>query len=153
VGAAAFKITRFLFRHVCGNHTVWDSKDVQELRIVHTGANDRRFAWKLQAELRQYAAESQAGDVARIESAKRCVLGATKDEVLDVLFGKKVLPRKTLELAYGRAIEQEAVTRSGSPRTAWGFAQGITELSQDTAYADERVALDRAAGKVLSIAF
>ena len=153
VGAAAFKITRFLYRNVCGNHIVWDAKDVQELRIVHTGANDRRFGWKLQAELRQYAAESQAGDVARIESAKRCVLGATKDEVLDSLFGKKVLPRKTLDLAYDRAIEQEATTRSGSPHTAWGFAQGVTELSQETPYADERVSLDRAAGKVLSIAF
>ena len=39
------------------------------------------------------------------------------------------------------------------PRTAWGMAQGATRLSQQEINADHRVALDRAAGKVLEVAF
>jgi hypothetical protein len=36
---------------------------------------------------------------------------------------------------------------------AWGFAQGITSLSQSEKHFDDRVALDRAAGRVLELAF
>ena len=52
---------------------------------------------------------------------------------------------------YELAIEHE--TTDGDPRTAWGMANGLTRLSQSLPYADERVALDRAAGKVLEMAF
>ena len=152
VGAAAFKITKFLYRHVCGNHIVWDAKDVQELRIVHRGRADQRFGHQLQVELRKYANESTEGDVQRIEAAKRFEIAATKDEVLDALFGKRIAPRKTLEAAYDKAVVEYDMYRV-SPRTAWGMAQGLTRLSQKTQYADERVDLDRAAGKVLSMAF
>lgn len=149
VGAAALKVTKFLYRHVCGNHIVWDVKDVSELKIVHRGRADRRYGYKLGAELRKYANESESGDRQRIESTKRLILGANKDEVLDRLFKANVLPRKTLDAAY----EQAVIHEQDSPRSAWGMAQGITRLSQDTTYADARVAMDRAAGKVLSMAF
>lgn len=153
VGAASLKVTRFLYRHVCGNHIVWDAKDVKELRIVHRGRNDHRFGFQMEAELRMYAEESASDDEARVKSAKRCSLGGNKDEVIDKLFGLRILPRKRLEQAYDYA-EREADQRLDvSPRSAWGFAQGITAMSQKEAYADARVELDRAAGKVLSIAF
>jgi hypothetical protein len=35
----------------------------------------------------------------------------------------------------------------------WGIAQGLTEYSQKAPYADARTKLDRAAGKVLEMAF
>jgi hypothetical protein len=40
-----------------------------------------------------------------------------------------------------------------SPRSVWGITQGITAMSQHSTFADRRVELDRAAGKILSIAF
>jgi hypothetical protein len=153
VGAASLKLTRFLYRHVCGNHIVWGAESVQEIKIVHRGRADERFAHQVAVELRRYANESASEDEARIASAKRCVLASTKDELLDRLFGRKILPRKKLEAAYESAEVEAAEHAAGSPRTAWGFANGITRLSQATAFADERNRLDRAAGKVLEIAF
>lgn len=86
-------------------------------------------------------------------TAKRCLLGDTKEEVLDRLFGARVLPRKSLEAAYDYAIEEADTHSAGSPKTAWGFAQGLTRLSQDSPFADKRAEIDRAAGKVLEMAF
>jgi hypothetical protein len=153
VGASALKVTKFLYRHVCGNHIVWDAKDVEELRIVHRGRNDHRYGWKLRAELRQYANESAADDQARVTSAKGFILGNNKEEVIDRLFGMKLLPKRTLETAYDHACQEADIRTTVSPRSVWGMVQGITHMSQATTYADERVSLDRAAGKILSIAF
>ena len=153
VGASALKVTKFLYRHCCGNHIVWDAKNVQELRIVHRGRNDHRYGWKLRTELRQYANESAMDDQNRVTCAKGYILGATKDEVIEKLFGMKTLPRKTLDVAYDHACQEADIRTTVSPRSVWGMVQGITHMSQGTTYADERTALDRAAGKILSIAF
>lgn len=153
VGASALKVTKFLYRHVCGNHIVWDAKDVQELRIVHRGKNDHRYGYKLRYELRNYANESAANDQARVTSAQGFMLGTTKDEVIDKLFGMKTLPRKTLETAYHHACQEADIRTTVSPRSVWGIVQGITHMSQSTSYTDDRVSLDRAAGKILSVAF
>ena len=153
VGAASFAITRFLYRHVCGNHIVWGAQQVSELRIKHIGeADDRAFA-QIHTELVKYANDSASEDEARILRTANFILGATKDEVLDRLFSVKSLglSRTKIGEAYDTVVECEPETVN--PRSAWGIAQGLTRLSQNTPFADERVALDRAAGKVLSIAF
>lgn len=56
-----------------------------------------------------------------------------------------------------RASEAYALTDRysdvhGNPRSAWGFSSGVTRLSQSIGYADDRMELDRAAGRVLSLA-
>jgi hypothetical protein len=151
VGAGAFKVTKFLYRHVCGNHIVWDAKDVSELRLIHTGNANQVYGGEFRAELTQYSEQGATADENRIKSAKECILGVTKDEVLDVLFGKRVLPLKKLEQAYEYA-ERDADQFRTNPRSAWGMAQGVTYLSQEARFADERNELDRAAGKVLLLA-
>jgi hypothetical protein len=154
VGAAAFKITKFLYKYVCGNHIVWDAKDVKEIRIVHRGRANTRFGSQMLAELRKYAQESVAGDEGRIEAARRFEVASSKEDVLDKLFGMKSLgiPRKTLDAAYEHVV-QNPTRYNASPRSAYGMANGLTAISQETNFADDRTSLDRAAGKLLSMAF
>jgi hypothetical protein len=153
VGAAALKLTRFLYRSVCGNHIVWDAKDVEELRIVHRGNASSRYGYKLTAELRKYAFGNVSDDELRIVESKKIQIGQTKDEVLNTLFAKRLLPRKTLELAYDRAVDEADTYRDFSPRSVWGMVQGITAHSQTEQFAEKRVELDRAAGKLMSMSF
>jgi len=63
----------------------------------------------------------------------------------------KTLSLEQLKAAFDLAEFNYQV--EGDPFTAWGMAQGISRLSQSTPYMDERTQLDRAAGKVLRIAF
>lgn len=151
----ALKLTTFLYRHVCGNHIVWGASGVQELRIAHRGSADRRFQQELYASVRAYSESSAREEEERIASAKQFRLGAGKDEVLDALFTRLRgdLPRVLISGAYDRAVLAADRDDTLDPNTAWGFVQGATELSQQTPYADERDRIDRAAGKVLSLAF
>lgn len=155
VGDASLKLTRFLYRAVCGNHIVWGAEQVSEISIRHIGNAGDRFGREFVAELRKYSDSSTADDTQRISQAKSFKLGGTKEEILDSLFGMKRLglSRKALEASYTYAERENAENRTGDPHSAWGFAGGITRLAQESTYASERVKLDRAAGKVLEMAF
>lgn len=150
VGAAALKLTRFLYREMCGNHIIWGASQVLELSIRHVGdaeRNMRRWSW----ELRKYAESSASDEQAKIEAAQKTLIADTKEGVLDKLFGIRSLgiSRKTLEAGYAAVNTAE----DGDPRSVWGMVQGLTRHSQTIPYADKRNDLDRAAGKVLAINF
>ena len=155
VGDKSFGLMTFLYDAICGNHIVWGAKGVMELRIRHTKHAEGRAFQSLSMDLRRYSDSSASDMQAKIQAARKFEFGKTKEEavenLLTQLFKRKVgIPQKTLELAYDRA---EASPRYGAPTTAWGFANGLTELSQELTHTDARVNMDRAAGKVLEIAF
>jgi hypothetical protein len=152
VGAKTFGLMTFLYEYVCGNHRVWGASNVNELTIRHIGNADARAWENLAITLKQYADSSAKGDEQKVRAARKFRIGADKDEVLDAIFGLKTgVGRKTLLDAFDKAIEHEEWY--GDPRTAWGFAGGMTEIARDLPNADERLFLDRASTKVMEMAW
>ena len=150
VGGSILGMMKFLYREMCGNHIIWGASDVQEIRVKHVG--DARNKWSLyMAELKKYANESASEEEAKIKATKRMVLGKTKEEVLDFLFGKRALQTsyKTLEAGYKAVIEDQ----DGNPNTQWGIVQGLTRYSQTIPYADERTKVDKVAGRIMEAEF
>jgi hypothetical protein len=156
VGAASFGVMAFLFKGVCHNHIVWGAEGVFELRIRHIGDADERAFRQLQVELNKYA-DSSASDIeAKIEASRKVVLGATKEEVVNELFGIARQRRVPVTLKALDSAYDVAVARSedyGDPRTLWGMVNGLTEQSQELGFADKRVDADRAAGRLLEVCF
>lgn len=153
VGASSLRVTTFLYRLVCGNHIVWDTKDVREVAIRHVGAARSKAFGEFAVQLREYSNASVSDDEAKIAKAQNFTIAKTKDEVIDALFTMKNigLSRRLLIDAYDST--EELFEIDGDPRTAWGMAQGVTRLSQRSEFADERRNLDKAAGKIAQIAF
>lgn len=146
VGAGALILTDFLYRVMCGNHIIWGASDVVQKRVIHVGnARDRFSLWK--ADIERYLDESTSDIEAKIARAKSKLIAATKDEVLDALFGKRSigLSRKQLEAGYD-ATQPDV---DGDPRSPWGIAQGLTRFSQTQPFGDKRTDIDRAAGRLL----
>lgn len=146
VGGGSLKLTRFLYRELCGNHIIWGASEVIELKARHVGNVRDKFAlWSV--EVQKYLDESASEDEAKIARAKRVRIADTKEAVLDALFGKRSLDlsRKTLDAAYDAVVEEQ----DGDARSPWGFAQGLTRYSQLQPYADKRTEIDRAAGRLL----
>lgn len=149
VGASALKLTRFLGREICGNHIIWGASQVVDLRIRHVGIARSKWNGYVSA-VRKYAEESVSDIEAKIASSKVKLIAATKEEVLDALFGKRAahgLSKTTLEAGY-EAVRKD---QDGDPNTVWGFVQGLTRHSQTLGYADKRTEVDRAAGKILDL--
>jgi hypothetical protein len=145
VGDASFSVTTFLLRHVCGNHIVWGAKSVKALRLRHTGSIRNHY----EADLVKYLDSSASDEEARIETTKHFVIGRTKDEVLDKVFGARIASRKLLEASY-EAIQPDI---DGDPNTAWGLAQGVTRVSQQEGFADDRQTIDLVASRILDLPF
>jgi len=150
VGDASFRLTTFFYEYVCGNHRVWGAQGVTELRIPHKGsADDKAFAG-IALEVKKYAEASAIEDERKVTAMKTRILGASKDDVLDAVFNLGV-SRKTAQIAY--AIAEKSEDRYGNPNSVWGFTGGLTEVARDLPNADERVKLERQAGKIMEIAF
>lgn len=153
VGDCSWILTFFLFRQTCGNHIIHGGNLLREIRIRHVGTANDRAMRALRAELTDYANSGTGEEERHIIAAKELCLGANKEEVMDRLFGLKVSTRSILSDAWDRAIENDTVAEDGAPDTAWGYAQALTRYSQTIPYMDKRTDLDRAAGKVLALAY
>ena len=152
VGASSFEIVTFLYEYICGNHRVWGVTGVKELRLRHVGRNNEVAMQEWRVALREYSEASAAEDEAKITRAREMTLGATKDEVLDMVFGMKTgATRKQIERGFAKAVEHEEWY--GNPFSVWGLAGGITEVARDMANADDRYTLDNAGRKLMEIAF
>jgi hypothetical protein len=151
----SFKLTMFLYEWICGNHRVVGAKDITEISIPHRGgAAEQRALNAVSVELRRYANVAASEQEEKIQRARATILGATKDEILDAVFGLKIqgLTRDVIGKGYDVAVERE--DRYGNPNSAWALTGGITEHATTIPYADERNEIDRAAGKLLEkIAF
>lgn len=140
----------FSLGSICGNHIMWDAHHLAEIRVIHRGNADARYFREFTVSLKQYGEAPASIEEGRIRLAREKVLAATKEEALDILTGRKFLTRTDATAALEKAQTLEYV---GNPLSVWGVVSGITELSQTSAFAGRRVELDRAAGKVMEIAF
>jgi hypothetical protein len=131
---------------------VWGARNVSEFRVRHVGAAEDRAFGAIQADLLEYANESASEDEAIIRKARTTLLGKDKTEVIAEVF-RRLTGKLTQAQATAAFQVAEQNPRYGSPASVWGIVNGITELSQNTAYTDERVKLDRAAGKLMSLVF
>ena len=149
VGAGKLRMLRFLYRAMCGNHIIWGAEDVVELSAIHVGTSIHEKFDKWNIEIAKYLDESANVEEAKILHLQTHRIAATKDDLLDALFGKRSqrLTRKVLEAGYDANIPDV----DGDPLTPWGIVQGLTRYSQTTPYADDRMVIDTAAGKILDI--
>lgn len=156
VGDGSLVFDWFDLDNVCGNHIVWGASNRNRVSVRHVGSST------LERALARYEIEAkQFDDAAReheelIKKARKAVIAVTKEEVIDTV----VKYAKTRSLGLSRkVIEAAAETaenyqdRFGEPRTVWAISSGITQNSQESVYANERHALDIAAGKLLEMAF
>lgn len=151
VGAASLTITTFLYEGVCGNHIVWNVSNVREVRIRHVGTRARIAFSDAMNTLRRYIDSSSSEDEARIRSCKTHLIADTREAVIDTVFEKRIASRKDAAAAFELAEAFDTI--HGDPKSQWGFAAGMTRLSQMTGYADKREDLDRAAQKIIAAAF
>jgi len=148
VGDKKLGAISFLYNGMCGNHLIWGAREVFEVEARHVG-NVREALSLFSVRLREYARKSMGEDEAVIKKAAHKLIAATKEQVLDTLFGKRQLKlsRKVIEAGYAACIPEQ----DGEPNTVWGMVQGLTRHSQTYQNADTRTEIDRQAGKLMEM--
>ena len=142
VGSSTFGVGFFLFDYACSNRIVWGAEGYTEIRLRHTaGAPDR---WLEEAAPALLAYKESAASP--IETVLKAAQAAKVDNLADFLKNRRFAANMAgkvsdaFENAEGRTIE-----------SLWDVTTGLTEYAKTIPFQDERVALEREAGKILDL--
>jgi hypothetical protein len=142
VGAQSFGVALFLFDYVCCNRIVWGAQDIKEIRIRHTASAPDRWIEEVTPAIEAYAASSCVG----VEEAIKAAQAARIDKLDEFL-------RNRFSNAQASAIKAAHMADEQRPiETLWDASTAITAYARGIAFQDERVKLEREAGKVLELA-
>ena len=142
VGKSSFGLAMFLFDYACCNRIVWGAQDYAEIRLRHSASAPDKFLHEVQPMIKAYANASTAPVVKAIEAAQKQKV----DDVEEFLKKRFTVSQVKGITAAHMADEQRPM------ETIWDAATGITAYARAIEWQDERVKLEREAGKVLKLA-
>lgn len=143
VGDKTFGLGTFLFDYVCQNRIVWGAEHYAEVRVRHTASAPDRFLSEMQPALEAYANASSKSITEAIDCARKARVDDELDDFLAKRFGRRMAsPLKAIhEAEEGRPIE-----------TLWDVATAATAYARSITHQDQRVAMEREAGKLIKLA-
>lgn len=141
VGSQSIGFSTFLFDYACCNRIVWGAQDYREIRIRHTTSAPDRWMDEVMPTLVAYSESSARSTEETIKHAQQRKVEAVED-FLAKRFTKTIArgAMKAHEAEEGRPIE-----------TMWDAVTGVTAYAKSISYQDERVTVERGAGKLLDL--
>lgn len=156
VGAKSFGYMTFMFDVVCGNHYVWNARNVSEVRKVHRGNGASRGLYAF----REYL--NRLHDVKQDEESFVRAVRAAKAELAVPVKGASAAKKlETLDLAYKAfngsftkneiTLALDAMLREEKNVTGsrYDWLAGFTAVAREYGNADDRSKLEVTASKVL----
>jgi hypothetical protein len=143
VGSASFGVAMFLFDFACRNRIVWGAQGYKEIRIRHSVTAPDRWLEEVAPALLAYRNAS--------EEPIKAALAAAQEKKVDDLAAFL----KNRNFTKGMAAKLQAVheAEEGRPvETLWDTVTAMTAHAKSITFQDERVALEREAGKILDLA-
>lgn len=142
VGASTFILGQFLFDYMCGNHIIWDVEQFQELRIRHTAGAPDKYLEQAAPAILAMSNASSVGMVDMLKSAQ-----AKKVENIDEFLNARFSRSQTSAIKAAHMADEQRPIES-----LWDVSTGITAYARNIQHTDDRVKLEREAGKVLKLA-
>jgi hypothetical protein len=143
VGKSTLGFAEFLFDYMCGNHIVWGVSDYREIKLRHTSGAPDRYAEKIEPMLQDIAAAS-----ADLTPAARSIEAAQRRRIENV---EKFLTERFSRSEASLIAAAHLADEERPIETAWDAVTGITAYARGIAHTDTRVALEREAGKILTL--
>lgn len=142
VGDGSLGAAFFLFDEVCQNRIVWGAREYKEIRIRHTSGAPDRWLGEITPVLSEYANSAAKGVQETIKAAQDKKLGDELDKFMSSRFTARLgtMAKAAHEREEGRPIE-----------TVWDVVTGLTAHAKTIANNDDRVKVEREAGKLLDL--
>lgn len=143
VGSKTLGIATFLFDYVCANRIVWGAEGYQEITLRHTISAPNRFVEEVAPAIESYVHKSSASITDAIAAAKAKRID--KDAVENFL-----TQRFTRNQA--KAISMAHMNEEGRPiENLWDATVGATAYARGIKHQDDRVAIEKSAGKIMAM--
>lgn len=143
VGKCTLGIATFLFDYVCCNRIVWGAEEYEQITVRHTVSAPDRWIEEVAPAIEAYANSSTHKIRNVIASARAAKIQENLDDFLQKRFTKS--QAGAIQAAH-MADEQRPI------ETLWDAATAVTAYARGIQYQDDRVDLERKAGKILDLA-
>ena len=141
VGSQSLGAAFFLFDYTCCNRIVWGVEQFKEIRIRHTVSAPDRWLADIAPVLNEYANAAAAPVIETLKNAQ-----AKKLDDLDAFL------KGRFTVSQASQIKQAHEREEGRPiETLWDVVAGVTAHAKSIEWQDERVAFERAGGKLLDL--
>lgn len=145
VGSKTFGVATFLFDYVCSNRIVWGATEYREMSIRHTASAPDRWLEEVAPAIEAYAQSSTANITAALENAKAARLDK---DVAEFLANRTKFTRTQIR----SMIAAHDADENRPMETIWDAVTGITAYARGIQHQDQRVEIERQAGKLLDLA-
>jgi hypothetical protein len=144
VGARSFGLSAFYLRGVCQNRCLWGVEGRQDFTFRHSKGAPDRFALEMAPQLQHYAAGRTDLLIEGVKKAKGTIVASDNDGAREFLGGLK-FTKKTVDTVLETVLREEG----NEARSIWDMVQGITAVARTEGHQDERLAMERVAGRLL----
>ena len=144
VGDKTFGVASLLMRGVCANRILWGTQDFEEIVIRHTKFAPSRFTDEIAPALQNYALGSADYVTKGIKAAVDAKVAETQEDRYGFLKGQGFGKKAATDII-AKVFDEEG----REPVSVWDFVQGITAHARGIDQADERVAMEKVAGKLM----
>lgn len=145
VGSATFGIATFLFDYVCCNRIVWGAQDFKQVTIRHTSSAPDRWIEQAAPALTAYANGSAASVTDAIAAAQSSRLG--DKEKVDAFLAQRFTRQQVSGIKAAHMSDEQRPIE-----TLWDATVAVTAYARGIQYQDDRVRLEREAGKIMNLA-
>lgn len=143
-GSKTLGVSCFYLRAVCQNRNLWGVEGYNEIKIRHSKGAPARLGYELLPALRSFSEGATQKLIDGVKEAKARKVGDSDDDVAEWL-AKQAFTKPTI-----KSLMDTCMVEEGRPaRSIWDIAQGLTAVARKVDHQDERVALERAAGRLL----
>lgn len=147
VGAGALRIETFYLRGVCANRCIWGQEGYNSTVIRHSSGAPDRFLREAEPALLQFSQDSSLPVRNRVIDAKARIVADDADERLAFL-RKQDFSKKAAE----KVLDQFLAFEGRPAESVWDFVNAVTLSARDIQHQDDRISMERAAGKMMSLA-
>lgn len=142
VGSQSIGAAFFLFDYACSNRIVWGAREFKEIRLRHTVSAPDRWLEEITPVLMDYSNSAAASTEATIKAAQDKKMADDLDKFLANRFTARV----------GTLAKDAHMREENRPmESLWDVVTGVTAYAKSIKNQDDRVALEREAGRVLDL--
>lgn len=142
VGSQSIGAAFFLFDYVCMNRIIWGAQGYNEIRLRHTASAPDRWLEEVTPVLMSYSNASAAPIEQQIKAAQ----AKRVDDDLDAFLKNRFSGTQVTAIKAAHEREENRPIES-----LWDAVTGVTAFAKTVTFQDERVAIERQAGKMLDL--
>jgi len=152
VGAGRYWMAYFAFDYMCCNRIIWGMRDVEELSFKHTSSAPHRFFREVVPAMREMARSTATLSESLIVAAQNERIDNLEKFLTSRKFTRSQVSGIKAAYKSDEGVSLPTDSEGVTSASIWDAVVAATAYARSLQYQDERVTIEREAGRILQLA-